>query len=143
VNGIIKEFLDLLQVEHEKSLAYSKEQNAIVERANREVMRHLPPPSSISESMTYGLRISSGMQPIEVAARNAGEFFVERIIDHNGLVRNRKDMTFLVRWKGYTEKNDTWESYNNVRLTQAFVNYCTEKKMRSLVSKKLKSSNEL
>ncbi len=41
VNGIIKELLDLLQVEHEVSLAYSKEQNAIVERANREVMRHL------------------------------------------------------------------------------------------------------
>jgi hypothetical protein len=42
---------------------------------------------------------SSSMQPIEVAVHNAGEFFVEKIIDHNGLVRNRKDMTFLVRWK--------------------------------------------
>ncbi len=41
VNGIIKELLCLLQVEHELSLAYSKEHNAIVERANREVMRHL------------------------------------------------------------------------------------------------------
>jgi hypothetical protein len=30
VNGIIKELLNLLQVEHEGSLAYSKEQNAIV-----------------------------------------------------------------------------------------------------------------
>ncbi len=40
-NGIIKELLELLQVEHEVSLAYSKEQNAIVERANWEVMRHL------------------------------------------------------------------------------------------------------
>jgi hypothetical protein len=83
------------------------------------------------------------MQPIEVAARNADEFFVERIIDHNGSVRNRKDMTFLVRWKGYTAKNDTWKSYNNVRLTPTFVDYCTEKKMRSLVSKTLRSSNEL
>jgi hypothetical protein len=52
-------------------------------------------------------------------------------------------MTFLIRWKGYTEKNDTWESYNNVRLTQAFVDYCTDKKMRSLVSKNLRNSNEL
>ncbi len=41
VNGIIKELLSLLQVEHEVRLAYSKEHNAIVERANREVMRHL------------------------------------------------------------------------------------------------------
>jgi hypothetical protein len=42
VNGIIRELLSLLQVEHEVSLlAYSKEHNTIVERANREVMRHL------------------------------------------------------------------------------------------------------
>ncbi len=95
------------------------------------------------EKLQLGKNQTQCMQPIEVAERNAGEFFVERIIDHNGLVRNRKDMTFLVRWKGYTEKNDTWESYNNVRLTQAFMDYCTEKKMRSLVSKNLKSSNEL
>ncbi len=27
---------------------------------------------------------SFGMQPIEVAARNAGEFYVEKIIDPNG-----------------------------------------------------------
>jgi hypothetical protein len=86
---------------------------------------------------------SSSMQPIEVAAHNAGEFFVEKIIDHNGLVRNRKDMTFLVRWKGYTNKDDTWESYDNVRQTQAFVDYCTEQKMRSLVSKNLIGSNVL
>ncbi len=41
VNGIIRELLSLLQVEHEVSLAYSKEHNAILERANREVIRHL------------------------------------------------------------------------------------------------------
>ncbi len=46
VNGIIKELLSLLKVEHEVSLAYSKEHNAIVERANREVMRHLTAVSS-------------------------------------------------------------------------------------------------
>jgi hypothetical protein len=296
VNGIIKELLDLLQVEHEVSLAYSKEQNAIVERANREVMRHLtttifdkwvsetwstdclplvqrimspkvhdtigvspaellfgqsinlysgllsaiPPESLIkgldaaatghlsnhvtklvkaqhtlievarSNQLTsdsyhmsearpfshvfpvnsyvlwrpldnsrtkmqmpkagpyivvsisgakYSIQDlfthkvidthvpnlcefkydpSSSMQPIEVAARNAGEFFVDKIIDHNGLVRNRKEMTFRVRRRGYTDKDDTWESYDNVRQTQAFVDYCSEKKMRSLVSKNLK-----
>ena len=42
VNGIIIcQLLSLLQIDHELSLAYSKEQNAIVERANKEVMRHL------------------------------------------------------------------------------------------------------
>ncbi len=41
VNGIINQLLCLLQTDHELSLAYSKEQNAIVERADKEVMRHL------------------------------------------------------------------------------------------------------
>jgi hypothetical protein len=38
---IISQLLSLLQIDYELSLAYSKEQNAIVERANKEVMRHL------------------------------------------------------------------------------------------------------
>jgi hypothetical protein len=41
VNGIISQLLSLLQIYHELSLAYSKEQKVIVERANKEVMRHL------------------------------------------------------------------------------------------------------
>jgi hypothetical protein len=41
VNGIISQLLVLLQIEHELSLAYSMESNAIVERANKEDVRHL------------------------------------------------------------------------------------------------------
>jgi hypothetical protein len=41
VNGIITELLTMLQVSHDLTIAYSKEENSIVERANKEVMRHL------------------------------------------------------------------------------------------------------
>jgi hypothetical protein len=41
VNAVNNQLLSLLQIEHELSLAYSKEHNAIVKRANEEVMRHL------------------------------------------------------------------------------------------------------
>jgi transposase InsO family protein len=41
VNGIIEELIKLFGSEHELTLAYSKQENAIVERANKEVMRHL------------------------------------------------------------------------------------------------------
>ena len=41
VNGMIQSLLNLLHIEQELSIAYSKEENAIVERANQEVMRHL------------------------------------------------------------------------------------------------------
>jgi len=41
VNNIVTEFCKLVTTTPEHTLAYSKEENAIVERANKEVMRHL------------------------------------------------------------------------------------------------------
>ena len=41
VNELIKELITLIGVEHEVTLAYSKEENSIVERSNKEVLRHL------------------------------------------------------------------------------------------------------
>jgi hypothetical protein len=41
LNAIISQLLSLLQIEQELSLAYSKKHNAIVERASKEMMRHL------------------------------------------------------------------------------------------------------
>jgi hypothetical protein len=80
-----------------------------------------------------------GLNPTEVAARNAGEFFVDKIVDHTGNVCRRSEMTFRVRWKGYTPDDDTWQPMKTVRETQAFVDYCREKKLSSLASKKFKA----
>jgi hypothetical protein len=41
VNGLLAELSKLLHTEQDFTTAYSKEENAIVERANKEVMRHL------------------------------------------------------------------------------------------------------
>ena len=41
VNELITELMNLLGTEHKTTLAYSKEENAIVERINKEIMRHL------------------------------------------------------------------------------------------------------
>ena len=38
---MIKEFLDLCRTPHNLTLAYSKQENAIVEKVNKEVNRHL------------------------------------------------------------------------------------------------------
>jgi hypothetical protein len=84
---------------------------------------------------------SSGLNPIEVAARNAGKFFFEKILDHTDNVRQRSKMTlFRARWKGQTPDDDAWQPIKTVRETQAFVDYCKEKKLSSLVSKRLKFS---
>jgi hypothetical protein len=41
VNALVNEYLKLAGITHVKTIAYSKEENALVERANKEVMRHL------------------------------------------------------------------------------------------------------
>ena len=41
VNELIAELVRLIGTEHIRTLAYSKEENAIVERANKETLRHL------------------------------------------------------------------------------------------------------
>ena len=41
VNSVISDLTRVLKLPHQTTIAYSKEQNAIVERANKEVMRHL------------------------------------------------------------------------------------------------------
>lgn len=41
VNNIISELIKLIGIEHVTTIAYSHEENAIVERANKEVLRHL------------------------------------------------------------------------------------------------------
>ncbi len=68
-----------------------------------------------------------GLNPTEVAARNAGEFFVDKIVGHTGSVSRRSDMSFRVRWKGYTPDDDTWQPIKTVYETQAFVDYCRGK----------------
>ncbi len=80
---------------------------------------------------------SSSLEPIEVAARNAGEFFIDRIYDHRGTTTKRLNMEFLVSWKDNSQKGDTWEPYKAVCKTQAFVDYCYANKLTSLVNKTL------
>ncbi len=41
VNGVIKDFLSLVGTQHALTLAYSSQQNAIVERVNKEINRHI------------------------------------------------------------------------------------------------------
>ncbi len=78
------------------------------------------------------------MEPVEVAARNAGEFFVDRISKHRGIPSKRKNIEFLVSWKGYSAKDDIWEPYKAVCKTQAFVDYCYANRLTSLVNKALR-----
>ena len=57
----------------------------------------------------------SAVTPLDVARRDYSEFFVEKIMDHNGDFRKVSTLTFKVRWLHYTPEYDTWEPWKNLR----------------------------
>ncbi len=104
----------------------------------QDLLTHKVTDIHISNLCEFRCDSSSNMDPIEVAARNAGEFFIERISDHRGTTQRRMSMEFLVSWRGYSAKDDTWEPYKAACKTQAFVDYCLANKLTSLVNKTLR-----
>ncbi len=104
----------------------------------QDLLTHKTADTHVSNLCEFRCDSSSSLGPIEVAARNAGEFFIDRIYDHRGTTTKRLSMElFLVSWKGYSQKDDTWEPYKVVCKTQAFVDYCYAKKPTLLVNKTL------
>jgi hypothetical protein len=60
----------------------------------------------------------------EVAIRDHQDAFViEEITAHQGLMTSRREMEFLVRWKGYGPEADKWEPYSELRDTAALHQY--------------------
>ncbi len=104
----------------------------------QDLLTHKTTDTHVSNLCEFRYDPLSSLEPIEVAARNAGEFFIERIYDHRGTTTKRLNMEFLVSWKGYSQKDDTWEPYKAVCKTQAFVDYCYANKLTSLVNKNLR-----
>jgi hypothetical protein len=104
----------------------------------QDLLTHKITDTHVSNLCEFRYDSSSNMVPVKVAARNAGEFFIDRISGHRGKTSKRLNMEFLVSWKGYSAKNDTWKPYRAVCKPQAFVDYCYSNKLTSLVNKALR-----
>ncbi len=103
----------------------------------QDLLTHKITDTHVSNLCEFRNDSSSTMDPVEVAARNAGEFFIDRISGHRGKTSKHTNMEFLVSWKGYSAKDGTWEPYKAVCKTQAFVDYCYSNRLTSLVNKAL------
>jgi transposase InsO family protein len=61
--------------------------------------------------------------PADVARRDYMEFFIDSILQHQGNSRRKTQMRFLVKWTDFDDSHNTWESWKNLRLTDALHKY--------------------
>jgi hypothetical protein len=55
------------------------------------------------------------VNPLDIARRDYSEFFIEKIIAHEGDFRKVSTLTFKVRWLHYSTEYDSWEPWKNLR----------------------------
>jgi hypothetical protein len=78
------------------------------------------------------------INPVEVA-RNAGEEFeIDSIVTIRGKQgrRNRflrTDLEVRVRWLGYSDRHDTWEPFQEMKLSEKFQQYCWDNDLKYLL----------
>ena len=74
------------------------------------------------------------VDPVDVARRDRMEFFFESISDHQGGLP-RSTIEFFVKWKDYSESENTWEPYTNLRDNEVLHDYLKLKELHRLTNK--------
>jgi hypothetical protein len=74
--------------------------------------------------------------PRLVANRDSQVWDIDKIITHNGdIYGSRKDLDFLVKWKGYDDIYNRWLPWSEVRQTEQLQTYLRENNWRHLLSR--------
>ena len=74
--------------------------------------------------------------PLDVARHDYMEFFVESILEHRGDIQRKTSLEFLVKWLGYSDEHNSWNSYANLRDTDKLHEYLTSNNLHQLIPKK-------
>ncbi len=76
-----------------------------------------------------------GVTPLEVACRDDEAYVVAAIRGHEGSIKSRTTLRFLVHWEGFSDTEDTWEPYSELRHNAHLHTYLTEHRMTTLIPK--------
>jgi hypothetical protein len=64
-----------------------------------------------------------------VALRDDDTFVVERVVEHAGSGNKRGKLRFLVKWEGYDDEENTWQSSKSLAGVTVFEDYCKVNKL--------------
>ena len=76
--------------------------------------------------------------PLDVARRDHMEFFVEKVFEHRGDLRFKKNLEFHVKWLHYDESHNSWEPFSALRDTAKLHEYLCIHKLERLIPQKFK-----
>jgi hypothetical protein len=82
--------------------------------------------------------------PTDTARRDYMEFFIEKILSHQGNKKVPSSMTFHVKWLNYDASHNTWEPWKSLRMTDQLHDYLRENNMVNIIPKeyRIPSSRE-
>jgi hypothetical protein len=63
------------------------------------------------------------VNPLDVARHDYDEFFVEKVLAHEGDFRKVSTLLFQVRWQSYSPEFDSWEPWKNLRNSEQLHEY--------------------
>jgi Chromo (CHRromatin Organisation MOdifier) domain len=75
--------------------------------------------------------------PLDIARRDYLEFFVEEILAHRGNVKKVSTLQFFVKWQGYPDSSNSWESWANLRLVTPLHEYLRSHQLSRLIPPKI------
>jgi hypothetical protein len=78
--------------------------------------------------------------PIDIARKDYLEFFIEEILDMKGDGKRVSTFSFLVKWLGYDDIQNSWEPWKNVRDTDKVHEYLRANNMANFIPKKFKTN---
>ena len=77
-------------------------------------------------------------EPRDIALRDRDEFYVEKILAHRGDVGRLKTLAFYVKWRGFDESFNSWESWKNLRETEMLRRYLILHGLQKLIAAKFR-----
>ena len=75
------------------------------------------------------------LDPKEIAMRDREEYEVEKVLNHEGDIKLKSQMKFLVKWKGYDDSHNSWEPWKSLRLVDKLHTYLRKHKMGKIIPK--------